>query len=183
MPLSKSSPRHHVHTREIRCYGYKRDDGLWDIEGSITDTKPYPVENKDRDGINAGEPIHSMDIRLTIDDDMVIQEAEATTNAAPFNVCDAITPTYAALKGLRVGAGWRRAIAERLGGVRGCTHITDLLLGPLAVTAYQTLRAVRFKQYAERASGERPPQLNSCHTFASDGAITKERWPEFYSGN
>ena len=96
MPLSKSSPRRHVHTREIRCQGYKRDDGLWDIEGSMTDTKPYPVENRDRDGINAGEPIHFMEIRLTIDDDMVIHEAEATTNAGPFNVCGAITIFMAA---------------------------------------------------------------------------------------
>jgi hypothetical protein len=149
----------------------------------MTDTKPYPVENRDRDGINAGEPIHFMEIRLTIDDDMVIHEAEATTNAGPFHVCGAITPTYAALKGLRIGSGWRRTVAERLGGVRGCTHITDLLLGPLAVTAFQTLRAVRFKQYAERAFGEKPPHLNSCHAFASDGAIAKERWPEFYTGN
>ena len=39
MPLSRAVPRDHIHTREIRCRGFRRRDGLWDIEGVLEDTK------------------------------------------------------------------------------------------------------------------------------------------------
>ena len=58
MPLEKPQPRKHIHTRDIQCRGYHRDDGLWDIEGTIMDTKTYSFDNIDRDGIPAGEPLH-----------------------------------------------------------------------------------------------------------------------------
>ena len=74
MPLSKAAPRRHIHTREIRCLGFEREDGLWDIEGTMTDTKTYTVDNQDRNGIAAGEPIHAMRIRVTIDADMLIHD-------------------------------------------------------------------------------------------------------------
>ena len=45
MPLSQAAPRQHIHTREIVCRGYLRDDGLWDIEGSICDVKTYSFDN------------------------------------------------------------------------------------------------------------------------------------------
>ena len=35
MPLSKPAPRKHIHTREIKCLGFEREDGLWDIEGRL----------------------------------------------------------------------------------------------------------------------------------------------------
>ena len=81
MPLSKAAKRRHIHTRDIRCDAYQRDDGLWDIEGVITDTKSYSFDNRDRDGVAAGEPVHQMRVRLTIDEELVVQSAEAVTEA------------------------------------------------------------------------------------------------------
>ena len=52
MPLAGPSPRKLIHTNEIRCTGIERDDGLWDIEGRITDVKCYSYETQDRGGIN-----------------------------------------------------------------------------------------------------------------------------------
>ncbi len=37
MPLSPPIGRQHLHTRRVVCQGFFRDDGLWDIEGRITD--------------------------------------------------------------------------------------------------------------------------------------------------
>ena len=44
MPLPPPVPRQSAHLREVRFEGYERDDGLWDIEGRITDVKPYDCE-------------------------------------------------------------------------------------------------------------------------------------------
>ena len=81
MSLSRSVARRHIHTRSIECHGYLRDDGLWDIEGSLIDRKSYSFDNIDRGGVAAGEPIHSMVVRLTVDEDLVVREAEAFTTA------------------------------------------------------------------------------------------------------
>lgn len=179
--LSKPHPRDHLHSREIRCRGFRRRDGLWDIEASLIDTKSYSFDNHDRAGIAAGEPIHAMQVRITVDDDLLVRAAEAVTDAAPFTICGDIAPAFGALVGLRIGAGWRRAVLERMAGVRGCTHLTDLLLGPVVTTALQTVAAERSRR--ETSNGGRPALVDSCHAFASDGPIVRRQWPAFYTGN
>ena len=182
MPLSKAAPRKHIHPRKIDCRGYQRDDGLWDIEGTLVDTKTYSFGNEDRAGIAAGEPIHEMRIRLTLDDDMMVHGAEAVTESGPFHICGAITASFDQIVGLRIAPGWRRAVLAKMAGTKGCTHLTDLLIGPLAVTAYQTLFEVRRKTDPQRPVGKKPPLLNSCHAFASGGPLANSRWPDVSTG-
>jgi hypothetical protein len=180
MSLSKAKPRRHIHTRSIRCDAYQRDDGLWDIEGIITDTKSYSFENQDRNGVAAGEAVHQMRVRLTVDDELVVQSAEAFTEAAPFNMCGNIAPDYSKLAGLKIGAGWRKNVTARLGGTHGCTHISDLVLGPLPVTAFQAVIPARRKRENEAVSGVKPTTLDTCHALASTSPVVQSRWPEFY---
>ena len=71
MPLPKSDNiREEIHTRQITCKGFKRQDGLWDVDAQIKDVKTYPVDNNFRGQIQPGEPIHEMWIRLTVDTSM-----------------------------------------------------------------------------------------------------------------
>ncbi len=86
MPLSPPAPREHMHTRHIECRGYRREDGLWDIEGHITDVKTYSFKNQWRGEIASGEPVPEMWLRLTVDDELLIHAAEAATDAGPFQV-------------------------------------------------------------------------------------------------
>jgi hypothetical protein len=44
MPLSTSADREPLHTRSITCRGYRRADGLWDIEGHLRDVKDYSFQ-------------------------------------------------------------------------------------------------------------------------------------------
>ncbi len=180
MPLTKAVKRRHIHTREIRCDAFEREDGLWDIEGVITDTKSYSFDNDDRGGVAAGEPVHRMRVRLTIDTDMVVQSAEAVTEAGPFNMCGNIVGDYAKLAGLRIGTGWRKGVVERLGGIKGCTHISDLVLGPLPVTAFQAVIPAKRLREVDPKDGKRPTTLDTCHALAASSPVTKRRWPNFY---
>lgn len=180
MPLSRPARREHVHTREIRCRGFRREDGLWDIEGSLEDTKTYSFANRDRDGIVAGEPVHRMLIRLTLDEDLVVRAAEAQTEAGPFDLCPAITPVFASLEGLRVGPGWRKAVLARMAGVAGCTHLTELLLGPVTTTAMQTIAGARAQRHQPGAGDRPPPILDTCHALARDGDVVRRHWPEWW---
>lgn len=183
MPLSTPAPRRHIHSREIRCRGYRREDGLWDIEAFLVDTKTYGFDNVDRGRIDAGEPIHGMWIRLTVDEDLVVHAAEAAVDHGPFTVCGDVTAGFGALKGLRIAQGWRKAVHTLFRGTKGCTHLTDMLLGPLAATAYQTVVPARERRRPAESADGKPALLNTCHALASDGAVAKRRWPGFYTGS
>ena len=171
-----------MHQRRVECRGYLRDDGFWDIEGHLVDTKPFDVSNPDRGGsVRAGEPLHEMWIRLTVDTDLVVQQVEAQTDFGPYNVCGDITGNFKALVGLRIAPGWTLKTRSLLGGVKGCTHLVELL-GPIATTAFQTIYPVRAQRDEARESQHRPPMLDSCHAYRSDGPLVKQRWPAFYNG-
>ena len=127
MPLSDAVNRTHIHTRSISFAGYERDDGLFDIEAHMTDTKTYEFTNLWRGKVKPGEALHEMRLRVTIDEDFLVHEVEAVTDNSPFAMCPDIAPNYKSLKGLRMAAGWRQAVKAVVGGVAGCTHLTELL--------------------------------------------------------
>lgn len=185
MPLSEPKKRKLAHTRVVTCKGYERDDGLWDIEGHIVDTKPYSFPNKDRGGeIKADEPLHEMWIRLTIDLEMKIHDSEGCIDASPFNYCPTISPIIKQLAGLSIGPGWTRKTRELMGGRNGCTHLTELL-GPIATTAYQTIVSARSDNVPNKDRGSKEPLkkppafINQCHTLAADSPVVIEFWPQF----
>lgn len=205
MPLSAPAPRQHLHTRQIECRGYYREDGLWDIEGHITDVKTYSHHNDFRGELAPGDPVHDMWIRLTIDDRMTIHAVEAVTDSSPYRICPDITPNFQKLVGLRLVGGFHRQVREVLGGVHGCVHLVELL-GPVATVAFQTLysdKALELRRARDAAAGKqrpaeprpaearsdgtarpkRPPRvIDSCHAWASDGEVVKRSAPDFYTG-
>jgi hypothetical protein len=179
MPLSTPAARELLHTRRIRCQGFRRTDGLWDIEGHMTDVKSYAFQNSFRGEINPGEPLHDMWLRLTVDDDLVIRDVEAVTDGSPYRMCPEITPAFTALKGLCIKAGFLGQARGLLGGVKGCTHLVELL-GPMATTAFQTIFAVRHRK--DQEADRRPALLDTCHALASDSEVVKVIWPKHYTG-
>lgn len=176
MPLSPPSAREKLHTRSIVLEGYRREDGLFDIEARLTDTKTYTFSNEDRGDISPGEPLHGMLMRLTVDEDMLVHACEANTEYGPYAICPAITPNFGKLAGLRIGPGWNRKVKEVVGGVKGCTHLVELL-GPMATVAFQTLVVVRRRRAA--AASAPPALLNTCHAYAADSPVVARRWPDY----
>lgn len=182
MPLSEpGQPRDPVHARAVECRSYRRADGMWDVEGHLTDVKSYSFRNRFRGEVRPGEPIHDMRLRLTVDADYVVREVEAATDAGPYESCPAILPAFQKLKGMRIGPGWRRAVRRELGGVQGCTHLVDLL-DPIATVALHT---VRWSGSAPADRGRRPPEkpappLDACHVWAADGELVRTEYPEHH---
>lgn len=181
MPLSNPAPREPIHERRVECRGYRREDGLWDIEGHLVDVKTYDFENTDRGHVAAGVPVHEMWVRITIDDDFLVHDAEASTEYAPFTICPHAAPSMKEIKGMRIGSGWRREINRRIGGTLGCTHLRELL-GPMATTAVQTIVPIKSKSL-KPAAGKRPALLGTCHAYAPDSPVVKRLWPEHYRGD
>ena len=55
-----------MHTRQITCRAYRRTDGLWEIEATVTDQKGQEVPFRSRDPVRAGERMHDMTITFLI---------------------------------------------------------------------------------------------------------------------
>ncbi|TNF88997.1 MAG: DUF2889 domain-containing protein [Gammaproteobacteria bacterium] len=182
MPLSPPAARKLAHTRVVTCHGYQRDDGLWDIEGRIVDTKPYRFQNRDRGGwIEADEALHDISIRLTISLDLEVVDVDAVIDHSPYNYCKSVASIARNLVGLKIAPGWTQKSKQAMGANRGCTHLTELL-GPVATTAIQTIASARSRLAQKNSSRSVNAFLDSCHTYASDSPVVKLHWPEHYSG-
>lgn len=176
MPLSPPADREPIHERRIECRGYLRGDGLWDIEGHMVDVKSYEFDTVERGHVDAGVPVHEMWVRITVDDDFLIHDAEASTEYAPFGVCPQAAPSMKEIKGLRISSGWRREINKRIGGSLGCTHLRELL-GPIATTAFQTIVPIKMKR-EQAPTGKKSSLIGTCHAYASDSPVVKRLWPQ-----
>ena len=144
--LSQPAPREEVHNRRISCDGFVREDGQYDIEAELTDNKTYSFPSDFRGEVTPDQFVHHMKVRVTIDRSMTVTAAEAITISGPYVVCPTANDVFQNLVGLKIGPGWRRRVAEAIGGRHGCTHITELM-GTIGTIAYQT----RYGEDARRA--------------------------------
>ncbi|MEP6825864.1 MAG: DUF2889 domain-containing protein, partial [Ramlibacter sp.] len=110
MPLPAPQPRTHLHNRAVVYRGYHREDGLWDIEAEMTDTKTYALERTERGVMPPGTPVHGMLIRVTVDDTMTIREIASDMEHTPFGECLQGTVPMQQMVGATMGPGWRQAI-------------------------------------------------------------------------
>ncbi len=184
MPLSPPFPgRQPIHRREITLQGYERTDGLFDIEATLADTKTHEFSVDER-AIRPGERLHGMLMRMTVDETMLIVACEAETQFAPYSICPQGAVNFSRLAGLRIGRGFLRAAAERVGGTHGCTHLRELLQ-QMATVSLQTVQPLLARRRRE-SGADGPPAgiavLNTCTAYATDGPVVKRRFPEAYTG-
>ncbi|TAL00641.1 MAG: DUF2889 domain-containing protein [Rhodospirillaceae bacterium] len=176
MPLPASTvDRKLLHTRRIVCEGYERADGLYDIEGWLTDVKDYPQPAVERGLIPAGEPMHGMGLRVTVDAAFMIHDVVAVMDHVPTSICGSVIPNFKRLIGVNMTSGFRQKVKALLGHTEGCTHLIDLL-GLLATVAYQSIIA---KGPRPGATDKPPRQMNSCRGWAQDGPIVRIAYPQW----
>ncbi|GAB4559926.1 MAG: DUF2889 domain-containing protein [Rhizobacter sp.] len=180
MALPPAAPERQLkHTRRIDVQIYARGAGLWEVDAVITD-----VKTRDADLANgvrrAGEPIHDMLLRLVIDERFNVLEAGSETRAMPYpGECDQLGDVYGRLVGLNLLKGFRFAVLERLGGVTGCTHITELAqVLPTAVV--QAFAGDVINTRGDGANAKQPFQLDRCHALRTDGNVVRSYYPRWY---
>jgi len=178
MTLPNAAARRQLkHRRQIDIQVFARGDGLWEVDALLTDVKA-------RDARLAGEirpagtPIHEMLLRLVVDERLDIREAGSQTLWMPYvGECADHGDVYGRLVGLNLLRGFRAALRERVGGVLGCTHITELA---------QTLPTAVIQAFAgevidTRGHGDEVPfQIDRCHALRSDGEVVRVHYPRWF---
>jgi len=175
LPLPAPTPRTPAHTRKVTFSGFEREDGLWDIEAVLLDTKDVPFSVPGERTWQPGEPIHHMAVRLTVDTRLVVQDIQVVMDESPHHECPQAMPPMQALVGARLSSGWRRTIEEKLGGVQGCAHLRELLFN-MATAAFQTIPGV----FEVKSPEVPPPNLNRCKAWRTDSDLVARRYPMFF---
>ncbi len=175
---SSSVQRQRLHLRSITYEGYRRDDGLFDIDAHLVDAKDHDYELVT--GTRpAREAVHDMWVRVTIDRSFVIHAIEVRTVGMPYpGACDRIEPAYAKLLGANLVQGFRKRLHDDMGGTRGCTHVTELL-SSLPTAAVQTLAGLR----RENEGATKPFQLDRCHALETTTDTVRRYYPKWYRGS
>jgi len=175
--------RRPMHSRSIECNGYLRDDGLWEVEARLIDTKPFVQKERYRGEMQPGEPVHDISLRLTVDDTFTIRETGTTMQATPYPTCIDVEGILQRLVGERIGKGWREVVRRKIGRLETCTHLSELL-GPAVTTLFQTVTYGKSPEDSDsldhqRASSERPFFIDGCYSWRTDGPVVAEMFPQF----
>ncbi len=180
MALPFSSPARTLqHRRGIDIEVYARGDGLWEVDAHLSDirSRDTPLSS----GIcRAGQPIHDLVLRLVVDERFNIVEAGSETRAMPFaGQCDEHDDAYARLVGLNLMQRFRQGLRERVGGVLGCTHITEMAM-TLPTAVVQAFAGTVIDTRGDAASSERPFQIDRCHALREGGEAVRIHFPRWY---
>lgn len=179
MPLSPSSvQRTPQHIRQVTFHSFARTDGLWDIEAHLLDTKAIDVPRPASGGVHkAGEPIHHMHIRVTVNAQLVVVAIEAAMDDHPVLGCPAALHAMQRMVGASMAKGWRKSIQTQLEGVAGCTHLRELLYN-MATAAFQTVVS------AFQTQPDTPPShLGKCTGWDFQGPAVLKYYPQFAGWN
>jgi len=175
MPLPPPDcPREPSHQRSINVRAYRRSDGLFDIEGHLTDVWTTPVPRAD-DVLPPGEPMHAMWLRFTVDKTATIVAVQAATDAGPYGAaCGAIAPDYGQLVGVQIARGYRDAIRRLFGRTAGCTHMNELA-GVMGSAALQAM----WDELTQDPE-QKPFSIDGCHALKSSGPQVARFFPRWY---
>ena len=180
MALPPAAPeRQLTHRRNIDVQIFARGNGLWEVDAHLSDVRSRDIRMAE--GIRpAGAPIHDMLLRLVVDARFNIVEAGAQTRAMPYaGQCDAYGDAYGRLVGLNLMQGFRHAVRERLGGIKGCTHITELSqVLPTAVV--QAFAGEVIDTRGDAQDSTQPFQIDRCHALRADGPAVQTHYPRWY---
>lgn len=167
-----AAARRPLHTRQIHCRGFVREDGLYDIEGTLTDVRDADVTLRSK-VVPSGAFIHRMTLCLTVDTQFVIHAAVARMDDTPYEACKRIEVAYRALVGLRIEPGFNDRARRLFRGTAGCSHLTELI-PVVATTVFQVLWGER---EPDAGTGPHTP-LGGCHALRLDGEVVRQYFPE-----
>jgi hypothetical protein len=181
-----------AHIRTIRVEATDVQDGsetrLLRVQGILEDRRPRGVPasiNHD------GEVIHRLELTLIVRfPDHVITAVEGQMATTPYpTICPDALPALQSLVGVSVARGFTRAVNERLGRERGCTHLVALIhaMGPVvrqgAGAAFgfapreeprPTVPLERPREDPREHAGDEPWFINSCQAWRVGGPLHRE---------
>ena len=180
MSLPPAAPQRQLkHRRQIDVQVFACGNGLWEVDAVLTDVKTRVAHMAE--GPRApGTPIHDMLLRLVVNEQLDVVAAGSESRWVPYaGVCDEHGDVYTRLVGLNLLQDFRKQLRQRVGGVLGCTHITELAqVLPTAVVQAFAGEVIDTRGMA--AGAAKPFQIDHCHALRSSGEAVRLHYPRWY---
>lgn len=180
MTLPTPAPERQLkHRRQIDVQVFARGSGLWEVDATISDVKTLSLAMADGER-PAGTPIHDMLLRLVINEQLDILESGSETRWMPYaGQCDDHDDVYGRLVGLNLLQDFRKQMRLRVGGIKGCTHLTELAqILPTAVV--QAFAGDVIDTRGRAAGAAQPFQIDRCHALRRSGEAVRLHYPRWY---
>lgn len=172
--------REELHLRRIDFRGFRRSDGLLEVEARLTDRKTHDFQPFSGGRyVAAGDTIHDHGLRVAFGEDMVIREVATAIRAYPYRECPGGGDTLQAMVGVRIGPGWSGEVRKRLPAGDTCTHLKEMLI-PLASAAFQTVYSVRMGHSDDSDASGRPRKIDSCYAYGAGRELVALQWPAYH---
>ena len=180
MSLPPAAPQRQLkHRRQIDVQVFACGNGLWEVDAVLVDVKTRATQLADSLR-PAGTPIHDMLLRLVVNEQLDIIAAGSESRWMPYTgLCDKHGDAYSRLVGLNLLQDFRKQLRQRVGGVLGCTHITELAqVLPTAVVQAFAGEVIDTRGTADGAG--KPFQIDRCHALRSSAEAVRLHYPRWY---
>jgi hypothetical protein len=164
-----------VHERRLDFRTYPLENDRLIVEGWLRDEQLVPGYHWNGKPRPTGV-VHWMCVRLLVGGwPVTILEAEAEMPDIPHELCPTTLESVKRIVGLAIVSGYSEEVHRRLGGVRGCAHLTHLIvtMGPAALHGYWTQQS-RQRRPIPRSLDEfqgLTTLINSCRLWKEDGPL------------
>jgi hypothetical protein len=166
-----------VHERHVKIRSYRLADERLVVEGVLRDDQLIPGYRWDGQSRPPGA-VHRICVRILVGGwPPEILDAEAEMPKIPHELCPTTLGSVQKIIGMKITAGFSSEVRKRLGGIRGCAHMTYLItaMGPAALHGYWTMKSRNpqpIPESMEEFTGL-PALINSCALWAKDGPMIR----------
>ena len=164
-----------VHERRLEFKTFALEDNRIVVEGWLKDDRFVPRYHLDGSVSPPGK-VHRICVRLLLGGwPLSILDAEAEMPFVPYDECLTTQDTVKKAIGLTITHGYGDEVIERLGGVKGCTHMVQLIIamGNAALHGYWSHRLQNRRPLPD--TPEEIPELDyvidSCQLWQKDGPL------------
>ncbi len=166
-----------VHERRLEFKTYALEDDQIIVEGWLKDDRwvsRYHLDGK----VSPPGKVHRICVRLLLGGwPLSILDAEAEMPVVPQDECPDTKNTVKKIIGITITHGYGDKVIECLGGIKGCTHMVQLIIG-MGNAALHGLWSQKLKNPRPLPSTlEEIPELDyvieSCQLWKKDGPLIK----------
>ena len=171
MPDLKSLCGEKLHTRSISINTYEAPGKSIVVEGVLEDDRlceAYTMTG----GMRPPGRVHHMIVRLRVEGPpLTITAVEAEIPTSPLAECRKTLKMLTPVKGMRLAAGFTAAVKSKIGGPKGCAHLTALILamGPAAVQGFWSMAATAPIDPASSQGFLLKFLTDTCYVWRRDG--------------
>ena len=175
--MIKLNPTQHqkIHSRKTETVIYEGAADTLIVEGSLQDRR-FCDSHMFSGEVRPPYTVHHMVIRMELQlPDLTILDIEVDMPTVPRGDCLETQDCLAALKGMRIAAGFSSKVRKLVQRSRACTHVLTLV-SAMAPAAFQGAWSARIREPLERETyaGMMGKLKNSCWAWREDGPLAEK---------